>query len=257
MTDDKTIETILTECKKLQDVLNNHFIKEFCKLHNISENVNRFSLKQEVIAKRGLFIMKKKYILWIINSEGVPVSEYDVKGVSIKRAEFPAITKTKMAMIIDYLLKDETISFIKIRKFIEDTKNEIKALCLSNDKAIANTVSYSKKLDDYKIVPGHVRAMEMWNNLEYDYFTAGTRGYLFRIKGIDFHNAPNRVQSNINKYEKNEYIAVPYEEDKLPDYYNIDIDRTMKYAWDDRVDELVGALKSEIFKIKKVEAGIW
>ena len=55
-----------------------------------------FAFKQEIIAKRGLFLKskddkkefaKKRYILWLVDEEGVPKDELFLRGVEIRRSE--------------------------------------------------------------------------------------------------------------------------------------------------------------------------
>ncbi len=80
------------------------------------------------------------------------------------------------------LVKTEKPSFKDIRKFIDDTRVEITSLCKNHDSTISKSVSFSRKLKDYKSIPYQVIAMQLWNKCEYNYFTNGTKGKLFNIK---------------------------------------------------------------------------
>ena len=65
--------------REVQDYLNksyDYFGKKFC---NVTDHV--FDIKQEVIAKSGLFITKKRYGLRIINDAGRKCDKIHVKGL--------------------------------------------------------------------------------------------------------------------------------------------------------------------------------
>ena len=81
-------QRILEIASEVQTYLNksyNYFAKKFC---NIDEHF--FEIKQEVIAKSGLFITKKRYGMKIINDNGVKVNKMLVKGIDTGRSNFPA-----------------------------------------------------------------------------------------------------------------------------------------------------------------------
>lgn len=236
---DHKVNEILEECKDVQSSVDD-FIDKFIDLHNIKKKYNNISLKQEIVAKNALFYDKKKnYILYVVNKEGVPVSEYDIKGLSIVRSEYPNITKERVSTLLDFIFKEDVIDFKKIKQFIEDTKKEIYNLALNGDKSVAKVVSYSKELDEYKKIPTHVKGMELWNELEYFYFMEASKGYSFYIEGIDTDNAPSNIIEKTHKItSKHNNIVVPWEEEKLPDYYVPDVNKIVEYAWDNRITDL-------------------
>jgi hypothetical protein len=47
-----------------------------------------FELKQEVVLDRGYFAGKRRYAQHIVNKEGVPVDELDVKGLDLDEIQF-------------------------------------------------------------------------------------------------------------------------------------------------------------------------
>lgn len=245
MMNNNITDTVLSECLKLEDILNNNLLKEFVKIHNINPEYCHLQLKQEVLAESAIFFTKKKYGLYIINKEGKPVSEYDIKGMILRRSNFPAYSKEKIYTLLDMILKESPLNINKIKQFIKDTEIEFLNLCKEHSKLITGAVSFSKPLSEYKTIPYQVHGMLLWNELEYRYFTPGTKGYLFRIKGVDTLNL-NISQSFLEKLNKvgsnHKHIVIPYEEEKLPDYYIIDTMAQMKFSWLDRVSEVVQAL---------------
>jgi hypothetical protein len=236
-------EVVLRECAALENILNNTLLHEFVKLHNIDPKYCHLQLKQEVLAESSIFFTKKKYGLYIINKEGKNVSEYDIKGMILRKSNFPEFSKEKIYTLLDMILKENPLDINKIKNYIKHTETEFIDLCKERSKIITGAVSFSKPLSEYKQIPYQVHGMILWNELEYKYFVPGTKGYLFRIKGIDVMNAPERVVEKIKRIGSNhKHIVIPYEEEKLPEYYIIDSSAQIKFAWADRVKEVVGAL---------------
>lgn len=252
MNEKESIDIILEKSKVIQDVLNNELITQFAKLHNIPDNYNKFYMKQEIVAKRGYFLdVKKKYALWIVNKEGVPVNEYEIKGLVTRRSDYPRLTKERLVTIFDLLLKHDKISFKKISEYIKETEFEIRDRIANGDKSIAKPVSYSKDIAQYKKLPEQIIGMELWNTLEYKHFVVGTKGYRFKIKGVDTYTAPEKIKRKLNKIKDVKWIVLPYDEEKLPDYYVIDIDAMLEFAWTKRVDELLKPIISRVSKREK------
>lgn len=249
-TNDKT-KLILDECKKLEDVINNNLLIEFGKLHNIKPEFNKLSVKQEIISDRGYFTgVKNKYVLHIISKKGIPCDEYEIKGIVTKRSDYPQKTKELLPNLFDILLKDKTISIKKLNDFIEQNRTIITNEVLKFSKSIARPITFKKDEADYKKdnQPHHIKAMLLWNKLEYDYFKQGDKGYLFKINGIDLkHNKSYDID-----FTKNVYIAIPQEEEFLPEYYIVDVKYMVDFAWDKRIEEFLKPILDKIKNVKKV-----
>jgi hypothetical protein len=73
----------------------NKFIGEFAReAFNIREDEpHYFELKQEVVLDRGYFAGKRRYAQHIVNKEGVPTDELDVKGLDLMKSNFPPLFK--------------------------------------------------------------------------------------------------------------------------------------------------------------------
>ena len=123
-------------------------------------------------------------------------------------------------------------------------------LTRDGDVCMAKTVSYSNKLDEYKVIPSHINAMMAWNLLnDREDFKYGSKGKLFNIKGISLGKAPDNIKDNYySKYMRQfpnaelDSIVLPEGVNKLPDYFIIDVDKTMRYSCDDRVKLLMSGL---------------
>ena len=107
--DQELTETMMTQrimeiCAEVQDYLNksyDYFGKKFC---NVDDHV--FDIKQEVVAKTGLFITKKRYGLRIINDAGRKVNKTHVKGLDTIRSNFAVAMKDLLQKVLDDILAD-------------------------------------------------------------------------------------------------------------------------------------------------------
>jgi len=122
--DDKMSKAILEIASEVQDYLNNgynYFAKKFC---NIDKH--RFDIKQEVIAKSGLFVTKKRYGLKIINDNGKKVNKMMVKGLDTVRSSFPAAMRDMLSKLLEDILMD--VPKDKLDKFILNFKNSMRLM---------------------------------------------------------------------------------------------------------------------------------
>lgn len=256
---EEIIQLVLDESKKLQTIINEELLTEFSRLHNISLNHNYFDAKQEVVASRAYFPgPKKKYSLRLCNSEGVPVDENDDKGLITRRSDYPPLTKKRIQQILDVLVKDEKVTFSKIKTIIETTRTEMLDLISKGSKVLARPSSFTKPLIEYKTIPMHIKGMLLWNALEYENFRPGTKGYLYRIKGIDVYKSPPNILTKLENAQVGNSIVIPEDVEVVPPYYELDVDAMISFAWDDRVSELIEPIIHNVY-VEKTEdiLSIW
>jgi hypothetical protein len=96
-------------CSKISEVAQDvqDFINESYNVmaHNMFNITNhRFEIKQENIARRGIWISKKRYVQKIIWENGVTKNDIDVKGLDVVRSDFPKAFKTFMKELLDDFL---------------------------------------------------------------------------------------------------------------------------------------------------------
>jgi len=104
LSDTMMTQRIMEICSEVQDYLNksyDYFAKKFL---NITEHV--FDIKQEVVAKTGLFITKKRYGLKIINDAGRKVNKIHVKGLDTVRSNFAVAMKKLLSSVLEDILSD-------------------------------------------------------------------------------------------------------------------------------------------------------
>jgi DNA polymerase elongation subunit (family B) len=244
---EEVLKTIADLNKEIQTFLNNVIVNKIIKLHNGVEKNNRLELKNELVIKRGLFLAKKRYSNYIISQEGNPTDEIKSMGLEIKRSDFSSITKDSLKEVLELILKPEVFSISNVLKYVREKDNFFTTIISSGKTIIGRPVSFTKKLKEYKVIPQGVHSMLNWNNLEYKTFDVGSRGYMFKIKGIDLEKAPDEVRLNYDKHflktgGKLEVIAVPEESERIPDYYIIDIKTMLDFSWKDRCNLLLDPL---------------
>ena len=167
---------ILDVADEMQTFLNgsyDYFAKKFLNLDK-----HRFEIKQELIAKSGLFIVKKRYGMKIINDNGVKVNKLHVKGLDLVRSNFPkAMGKLLKDVLEDILatvpkdkIDDRIINFKESMKLVDFDK-------IAMPTGVKNLKKYSAgKNGNFtqfaKGAPAHVKAAITYNDL-LDHFGVG------------------------------------------------------------------------------------
>jgi hypothetical protein len=241
---DHSIGAIDEHCKSIQTFLNKDIMTDLVRRHNVDPEYNALELKNELICSRGLFLAKKHYVTRVIMNEGKKVDKMSYMGVAVKRSDYPSQTKDFLKELLDIVMKDEKFSMNKVMNFIKTKRLEFRKNIMNGDKTLARPVSWNKKLEDYKTMPQGVRSMMAWNNIQYSVHQKGSRAYMYWVKGLDYTKAPREI---IEKYERHvetlnaktkknpmNVIAIPDNEEGLPDYFIIDVDATIKFVFEDR-----------------------
>jgi DNA polymerase elongation subunit (family B) len=179
LTETMMTQRIMEICGEVQDYLNksyDYFAKKFC---NIDEHV--FDIKQEVIAKSGLFITKKRYGLRIINDAGRKVNKIHVKGLDTIRSNFAVAMKDLLQNVLDDILAD--VPKEKIDERISVFKRNMTSLhydVMANPIGVKGIGKYEVKdaesvFSSYKKgTPVHVKSSINYNSL-IDYWYEGKR----------------------------------------------------------------------------------
>ena len=166
--EDRMSKSILQIASEVQVHLNrsyDYFAKKFCNLDK-----HRFDIKQEVIAKSGLFVTKKRYGLKIINDNGKKVNKMMIKGLDTVRSSFPTAMREMLGKLLEDILMD--VPKEKLDKFILNFKSSMK---LMDFDKIAIPISvkgihkyYNKQGDIFKShflrTPVHVKSALYYND---------------------------------------------------------------------------------------------
>ena len=168
--DELMSKEILVISKEVQDFMNSSYDMFAKRFLNVIDH--RFDIKQEVIAKSGIWVAKKRYAQWIINNNGVDCDELEVKGLDVVRSNFPPTFKNFMkGMLKDILeLKDRNQidqDVIDFRKNLSNS-NIIDIAKPSGLKGLKKyTTKYKKGLFTEMALgtPAHVKAAARYNDL--------------------------------------------------------------------------------------------
>ena len=168
-------ETMMTQrisevCGEVQDYLNtsyDYFSKKFLNIDN-----HEFDIKQEVIAKTGLFITKKRYGLRIINDAGRKVNKIQVKGLDTVRSNFAVAMKELLQNVLDDILADVPKEQIdeRIMKF-KRNMNMLHYDVMANPIGVKGIGKYRVKDEETsfakykKGAPVHVKASINYNSI--------------------------------------------------------------------------------------------
>lgn len=253
----KSDEDIKAWCDQIQKYLNEDIILPMVENHNVKSEFNKLELKNELIISRGLFLAKKRYAIHVTNNEGRKVDRVISMGLETKRSDYPAMSKEFLEELLEMILKSKKVSISNMHKFIKNKEREFIDAIRKGEKSIARPCSYGKKLKDYKTIPQGVRAMEAFNKICYTAHSVGTKGYLYRVSGLDEQKAPKDVLENYYKYVaeygKVNVIAIPDEEEVLPEYFIPDLKGNLKFAFIDRYELMLKPL-TEVKKKKDLMA---
>jgi len=176
------INKVLAIANELQTMANK-FIGEFAReAFNLGDDGKHyFELKQEVVLDRGYFAGKRRYAQHIVNKEGVPVDELDVKGLDLMKSNFPPLFRQFGEHIINEIMFGKPKS--DIDKKILDFRTELRTI---DWRKILKPTGL-KKMKEYIAAPP--RAGEIFSKLGLK-CPINTKAAIFandilRFKGLD------------------------------------------------------------------------
>ena len=193
--------------KFLDEACNNHFnkvlastLEDLCKEMNCFEN--RMVMEREVIADRGIWTAKKRYILNVHNSEGVQYEDPKLKimGIEAIKSSTPEVCRSKFKEIFKIIISG---SEADTQNFIKRFKNEFRSLPpedVAFPRGVTNITDWSdRKLIYKKGTPIHVRGSLLYNR------EAKARGLTDRYELIGngdkikfaYLKLPNHIKENV------------------------------------------------------------
>jgi DNA polymerase elongation subunit (family B) len=200
---------------------------------------------REVVAKRGIFVSKKRYVLKLVDLDGYRCNKLKAMGLEMKKTTTPKHIQKFLAETIDMIL--EAKSWDDINTFIVDYRvklNTMDVMSIGLPKGVNGVEKYTKEYTDFvdgripkPRIPGHVSAsihynlcLEKYNDTESESISTGNKIRVFYIK---------------NKHPHFKSIAIPTDIRKVPDWFydNFEIDM------DKHEDRLIDKNLIKIFEV--------
>lgn len=168
----------------LDEACSNHFEKILEKaydklFHNMNCYKKRMEMSREVIADRGIWTAKKRYILNVHNSEGVQYAEPKLKimGIEAIKSSTPAVCRDALKSMFKVIVRGSE----------SETQNAI-----AEFKAIFNSLS-----PEEVAFPRGVSELNKWTDRK----TIYTKGTPIHVRGALLYNHQIKDKSLQKKYE--------------------------------------------------------
>jgi DNA polymerase elongation subunit (family B) len=189
---------------------------------------NAMAMKREKITDRTLFVAKKRYIMNVLNSEGVhyETPKISVTGVESVRSSTPEVCRDKMKEAFKVIMNGTEE---QTQDFIEEFRKEFIQLPVEDIAKISGTDDLEKYMDHKSIYkkgcPIHVRGCLLYNNFlaqknmghKYEKIQSGDK-----IKFI-YLRTPNPLRENIvsfvnvlpKEFDLEQYVDYDLQFDKV------------------------------------------
>ena len=155
--------------KFCEEKLQKEIDKSFDKLAKyVSAYDQKMIMKREVIANKGIWTAKKRYILNVFNEEGVDLKEPKLKimGIEAVKSSTPAPCRIKIKEALKVIMSKDEQALIQ---FIDEFRNHFRKLSpeeIAYPRSCNNLKKYSSTKDIYqKSTPIHVKGALLYNNL--------------------------------------------------------------------------------------------
>jgi DNA polymerase elongation subunit (family B) len=182
----------------------------------------RFLFKREAIADVGIFLQKKRYVIHVMDDEGIPCDKYKYTGVEVVRSTMPGAIKPYVKKIIETMLMTQNIG--ETNKILNETYDIFKKLSVEDITFVSGIKGYEKyagQCDGFttaKGMPCHVKAAYMYNILlerlkittKYEKISSGDKVRYFYVR------LPNKF--NIEAIAYKYYYPEEFKDIFEPDY---------------------------------------
>ena len=211
--EEEAIEIVRALAHKHSSLLNNQMGSFSLNLFNVKRHY--FDFKTESIIKSAYWAGKRRYAQFIVDKEGVKVSELDMKGLDLMKSNFPPLFRDFGKSLIEDLMFGKTK--LEIDKKILDFRDSLKNIewkKLLKPTGIKNLEDYiAKKPNKGEIFshlesgcPINTRSAIQYNDIvrykkldkKYPLFQVGDKMYIsylkdnpYRINCIGFNNFNN------------------------------------------------------------------
>lgn len=218
--DDKKIKYILSKSKEIEEHVNMRVFEEVQR-QDYNSQVTDFKIefKQEIVAKRALFVKKKKYAYWCVNEEGFPVDKLSVTGLEVVRSDSGIAARKKIKDVMEMIMRDKSDDDIidmisKCKKELQKVKPEDIAANITTN----NIDKYvNEKNETIKGTPWHIKGIANYRMLldklnlksKYEDINEGTKSKVLYVK----KNPYNIETITFTEWPKefNEILTIDYD----------------------------------------------
>jgi DNA polymerase elongation subunit (family B) len=212
--------------KFLDKICQDHFEKILAKAYDefyfvMNGYTPRMEMAREVIADRGIWTAKKRYILNVHNSEGVQYTEPKLKimGIEAIKSSTPEVVRDKFKEIFKVIINGTESD---TQKFIADFKNTFKQLApedVAFPRGVSNITDWKDRKTIYKKgTPIHVRGSLLYNNVVKE--LALDKKYVLIQNGekikFTYLRLPNPIKENVISFP--DYLPVETNLHRYVDY---------------------------------------
>ena len=170
---------ITKDTYNIVDNIEAHLNDEILKWGKLSLNSVdcRFEFKRESICDVGLFLQKKRYILHILDDEGIPVNKFKYTGVEVVRTTMPKAIKPHVKKVVETMILTQDL--YETNKLLNEMYDIFKSLPIEDTSFTIGISNYKiENLDEsgtlkdkcdgfktYKGMPIHVKGAYYHNTL--------------------------------------------------------------------------------------------
>ena len=203
-----------------------HFEKKLAEAYdklysNLNSYTPRMEMGREVIADRGIWTAKKRYILNVHNSEGVQYAQPKLKimGIEAIKSSTPEVVRNKFKEAFKIIISGDEQ---QTRQFINEFKEEFKLLSpemVSFPRSVQNVGKWKDRHQIYsKGTPIHVRGALLYNHHVSDLFLDKKYSQINSGDKIKFSylRLPNPIKENVISFP--DYLPQEFKLHKYIDY---------------------------------------
>ena len=203
--DGKVAETTYNTVQDIEEHLNKEITTWAGKTLNSHDP--RFVFKRECIADVGMFLEKKRYVLHVLDDEGIPVNKFKYTGVEVVRTTLPEPVKPYIKKIIETMMTGQNLG--ETNKILNKTYDIFKDLPVEDISFSMGCKEYDKyasrctEFNTCKGMPIHVKSSYIYNTIldrldltnKYEPISSGDKVRYFYVQ------QPNRYGVNAIGYK--------------------------------------------------------
>ncbi len=198
---------------------------------------------REVVANRGIFVDKKRYILRVVDSEGKKVDKLKVMGLDTKKTTLPKVVSKALNEFVGRLLRGEEWDTIAndIVEYKEALRNSKNILDIGLPKGVNGVEDYTQRLQSYgtgQRLPGHVAASIFYNQCLEQYNDKENLPIISGMKIKVFY-----LTADEGRFKS---VAIPTDTKVMPTWFienfKVDLDAHIERLVDNPLDNIINAI---------------